>query len=80
MDWSRASVSEVDGAIDRLRSDLAAQTALEGDAIAARERALGAVDSANALIERCRQQAKDDANEIDKLLDERSRLTPRSIR
>lgn len=74
MDWARASVAEVDGQLDRLRDDLRAPVAMEGDALAARERALAAVDSANAIIQSCRENEATDKAEIDCLLDERRRI------
>ena len=77
MDWRRADpVAEIDGCIHRYREDLKAQLAMECDAIAARERALAAVDSANAIIRRCRECEATDKQEIDRLLDERRALVP----
>lgn len=74
MDWSRAGVEEIDGAIDRTREDLALNVAMEHDAIAGREAALATVDDFNAIIRRCRDVEQIDRAEIDTLLDERRRI------
>lgn len=74
MDWQRAGLEEVDGALTRIRDDLRIQVAMEGDAIAGREAALATVDEFNAIIRSCRDAKDADRCEIDELLMERLRL------
>lgn len=73
MDWTR-DLAEIDGCIHRLEEDLQAQVAMEHDALAARDIALGAVESANAIICRCRDSEQADRDEIYELKFERLRI------
>lgn len=74
MDWQRAGLEEVDGALTRIRDDLRIQVAMEGDAIAGREAALATVHEFNAIIRSCRDAEEADRAELDELLCERLRI------
>lgn len=81
MAWPRGDpVAEIDRLVTQHREDQVAQQQLFAEAVDAEQRALGAMQAAQDLQARARMAIELDAEEIDRLMDERAVYLPKQRR